>query len=291
MGNTPDRLIVRADPRLYDQLRRLARDQRMVFFAGLPGTGKSLLVHQLAHLADAGGRTVHLLQWDVARPVFETSAEGRRYPIVGGVTHAVIRKAIGLWVRRAVARWDREHPALGHLLIGETPLVGHRFIELARRVDDAAEPILAATSTCFAIPVPSRETRRFLETERERRTARPRHRQEREDAPAPVVHDLWRQIVAVAPSLGLAASPGRDAPYDPALYQGVYERLLRHRHTEVMPIAIRLPTTGLSVYDFAVPRRDLAPDPGEIPGFIGEIETQYPDPEALEQEIGHWYQV
>src|SRR2546422_7423965 len=50
-------------------------------------------------------------------------------------------------------------------------------------------------------------------------------------SPSPVVRDLWRQIVAVAPSLGVAAPPVQDPPYDPALYQGVYERLLRHRHT------------------------------------------------------------
>jgi hypothetical protein len=59
----------------------------VVFFAGLPGTGKSLLVHQLAHLASRNGGTVHLLQWDVARFVFETSPAGRRYPLAEGVTH------------------------------------------------------------------------------------------------------------------------------------------------------------------------------------------------------------
>jgi adenylylsulfate kinase-like enzyme len=48
----------------------------MVFLAGLPGTGKSLLAHQLAHMASDAGRTIHLLQWDVARPVFEASAAG-----------------------------------------------------------------------------------------------------------------------------------------------------------------------------------------------------------------------
>ena len=43
----------------------------MVFVAGLPGTGKSLLVNQLVHIAARAGRLVHLLQWDVARPTFE----------------------------------------------------------------------------------------------------------------------------------------------------------------------------------------------------------------------------
>ncbi|HYM91760.1 MAG TPA: hypothetical protein VEW91_09020 [bacterium] len=288
-GRTPNRLTARADPRLHDQLRRLARDQRMVFFAGLPGTGKSLLVHQLAHLAEALGRTVHLLQWDVARPVFEASVAGRRYPIVGGVTHNVIRKAIGAWVRDAVVRWDRQHPDPAHLLVGETPLVGHRFIELVRRLGDAAEPLLAATSTRFAICVPSRRLRRFLEEERERRTVRPTHRQELEDARSSVLRDLWRQLVAVAPSLGL--SPAPDAPYDPTLYQHVYERLLCHRHTEVVSLATRLPAGARSVHDFAIPRRDLVPDPDETDGFIREIETRYPDPEALQREVDRWYLV
>ena len=75
-------------------------------FAGLPGTGKSLLVQQLTQLAASAGRRVHLLQWDVARPPFEASAAGRRYPVVDGVTHPVIRKAVGLWARRAVVAWD-----------------------------------------------------------------------------------------------------------------------------------------------------------------------------------------
>src|SRR3989449_9742603 len=94
------RLGVPADRRLAERFRDLA-GQRMVFFAGLPGTGKSLLVHQLVHLAGAAGRTVHLLQWDVARPVFEASPAGRHYPLADGVTHAVIRRAAGLWVRAA----------------------------------------------------------------------------------------------------------------------------------------------------------------------------------------------
>ena len=97
----PNRLVLDADWRLEAPLRDLAT-RRMVFFAGLPGTGKSLLVHQLAHLALGAGRSVHLLQWDVARPVFEASPAGRPYPLTDGVTHAVIRKAAGLWVRQAL---------------------------------------------------------------------------------------------------------------------------------------------------------------------------------------------
>lgn len=140
----------------------------MVFVAGLPGTGKSLLIHQLAHVAGAAGRVIHLLQWDVARPVFEASDAGRRYPMVDGVTHPIVRKAVGLWSRRALAGWQRRHPGAEHLLIGETPFVGHRLIELARCADDAAEPVLSAATCRFVIAVPSVEVRRFVEAERDR---------------------------------------------------------------------------------------------------------------------------
>src|SRR5262249_12663657 len=160
---------------LHARLAALARDRRWVFFAGLPGTGKSLMVNQLAHLAQAAGRTVHLLQWDTARPAFEASPAGQRYPVVDGVTQGVVRKAVGLWVPAALLDWERRHPDPGHLLVGETPLVGNRFVELARPADDAAEARLTAPGTAFVIPVPSREVRVHMEGERARRAARPLH--------------------------------------------------------------------------------------------------------------------
>jgi adenylylsulfate kinase-like enzyme len=142
MNGAPDpRVVMDADPQLAERIRALA-GRRMVFFAGLPGTGKSLLAHQLLHLASGSGRRVHLLQWDVARPVFEASDAGRRYPLADGVTHPVIRRAAGLWAREALVEWSERHRDPEHLLVGETPFVGNRFVELARRVDDRAEALL-----------------------------------------------------------------------------------------------------------------------------------------------------
>lgn len=267
----------------------------MVFFAGLPGTGKSLLVHQLAHVAAAAGRTLHVLQWDVARPVFEATPAGRRYPLADGVTHAVVRKAAGLWVRDAVAAWDARHSDQRHLLIGETPFVGNRFVELARRLDDRAEEMLAADSCRFALAIPSRDVRRFLEAERERRATAPLHPREREDAPPQVLRDLWRHLADVADRLEVRATGASvDAPpgpYDPHLYQRVYARLLRHRNTDVLALDVVLPTTRLSVYDFAVPALDLAPTAAEAEAFIQEVEDRYADAAGLEREIARWWQV
>ena len=271
--------------------------QRLVFFAGLPGTGKSLLVHQLAHLAGASGRSIHLLQWDVARPPFEASP-------ADGVTHRVIRKAAGLWARHAIARWSERHPDPRHLLIGETPFVGNRFVELAHRLDDRAEPLLAGPSCRFVIVVPSAEVRHFLEAQRERRAADPLHPREREDAPPHVLRDLWRDLAAVARQMGISGSDaGRVAgqesasgaaggpPFDPVAYRQVYEAVLRHRHVEIVALDTILATEKLSVYDFAIAPLDLAPSEAEAEQFIREVEHRYAGPAALEREIACWWEV
>lgn len=284
-------LIVSRDSPLYARLTALAA-QRMVFFAGLPGTGKSLLIHQLAYLADAAGRPVHLLQWDVARPVFEATPAAARYPMVRGVTHPIIRKALGAWARRAVPAWQERHPDPRDLLIGETPLVGHRFIELVRRMEDPAEALLAAPSSRFVIPVPSRDVRRRIETEREHRITRPQHDRERHDATPQVLRDLWEQIVEVAEAMGAAEvrrPPGLPAPFDPVLYERVYRRLLAHRHAESLPLETLLPVSGFTAYAFRHPTSDIVPTPEEAAGFVQAVERDNPDPDRLREEIARWY--
>lgn len=283
-------VVVDPESRIYAALIELARRARLVFFAGLPGTGKSLMIHQLAHLAHACGRTIHLLQWDVARPVFESSEPGRRYPQVNGVTHGLIRVAAGRWARDAVRRWHEDHPDAEHILIGEAPFVGHRFVELARPAADAAEPVLTQDSTGFVIPVPSAEVRRHLEAERERRARRPLHEREREDAPPQVLRGLWQQFVATGRNLGVTDSlSDTGVDYDPVVYQRVYQHVLNRRHALVLPLDEILPTASLSAYDFAVPHTDLLPSDDEVRRWIGEVEAAYPDPAALRSLIERWY--
>ena len=281
-------LIAESSP-LFATLATLARDARLVFFAGLPGTGKSLLIRELAHLAQARGRRIHLLQWDVARPVFEASEAGRRYPLKDGVTHGMIRLAVGRWARAAVARWHAAHPGTTDLLIGETPFIGNRLIELARRVSDEAEPLLASPATRFVIPVPSRALRAHLEAARERRARAPLHPREREDAPPPVLHALWRELLAAAVALELIHAADADLPYEPAVYRKVYERLLMRRHAEALGLHTVLSTEAVSAYDVQVPTVDLVPDAQEVTRFVREMETHHADPAALERVIAAWY--
>ena len=279
-------LIAEGSP-LWAPLATLARDARLVFFAGLPGTGKSLLIRELAHLAHARGRRIHLLQWDVARPAFEASEAGRRYPQVNGITHGLIRLAAGRWARAAIARWHAAHPGQEPLLIGETPFIGHRFIDLAQVERDEAEPVLAAPSTRFVIPVPSRALRGHLEAERERRAREPVHPREREDAPPHVLRALWTDVAAAARGLAERAAQASGA-YDPEVYRRLYERLLVHRHVMALAIDTRLPVAGVSAYDVRVPAPDLVPTPDEADRFIREMEARHSTRAEIERAIDGW---
>ena len=281
--------VVQRESALHERLVRLATTARMIFVAGLPGTGKSLVIHQLTHLAVGAGRVVDLLQWDVARPVFEACDAGRRYPLVDGVTQPMIRMAVGRWARHAVAAWDRRARGPVPLLIGETPLIGHRLIELARHGRDEAEAALSSPTCRFVIAVPSVEVRRHVENERARRASAPLNPREREDAPPQVLGDLWRQVLVAARGLGVPVP--EDGSYDPVVYRRVYERVLSARTPEIVALDTILPTAGMSVYDFEVPCTDLVPPHAEADVFVREAEARAPDPGALAAEIERWWVV
>jgi hypothetical protein len=246
----------------------------MVFFAGMPGTGKSLFVHQLVHLAAHEGRRVHLLQWDVARPVVEASERGRVYPQVDNITHPVLRRATELWARAALVGWQLQAGA-NDMLIGETPLIGGRFSELARKQDDPAEPLLASDACRFALVVPTDEVRRHVISERERRFASPLHEREREDAPPHAMLAMWRELLDAGSRLGLSIPDrARAGEYDAAVYRHVYERLLRHRLLDIIEVDTLLPTGGMSVYDIRAPAMPVAPSEEEAAALIARAEAE-----------------
>jgi hypothetical protein len=283
-------LLVTQGTPLYDALLDLAQHAHLVFFAGLPGTGKSLLINQLAHLAHHLGRTTTLLQWDVARPVFEACEAGRRYPQAQGITHSLIRMAVGRWARGAVTQWHTTHPDMRHLLIGETPFVGNRFSELARPNDDDAEAVLTHETTRFVIPVPSLAVRHHLEAERERRAQNPLHQREREDAPPAALREMWRLLVVAAQALGITpVSSNTTIPYDPHIYERMYHHILQHRHTQTIAQDTILPTDQFSAYDFAVSSADLVPTDDEANELIHIMEKIYLNDADLEREVARWY--
>jgi hypothetical protein len=97
-------------------------------------------------------------------------------------------------------------------------------------------------------------------------------------------------VAAAATALGLAdPAPAAGGDYDPDVYRRVYERLLAHRHVEVLATDTPLPVAGVSTYDLRVPAPDLLPTPDEAERFIAEAAAGHPDPAAVQARIDAWY--
>jgi hypothetical protein len=249
----------------------------------------------LAIIAQEAGRTVHSLQWDVARGPFETPELLTRYPETDGVTHAAIRKAAGLWARDAVAAWHEQHPAPGHVLIGEAPLIGNRLIELVQARRDSVEALLAGGRSHFLIPVPSREVRAHIEAARTREMAAPTHERERANAIPQLVQALWEEMASVGQALGLPEatstadnSTNRATGFDPDLYAAVYLHLLRHRPAALLPVTTALPVQT-SVYAGLGAVHELVPSSNEVARIMTVVKQR---PLAdIEREVAGWFQV
>lgn len=279
------KIILPTDSNLYRTFQKIVTQQRVVFFAGLPGTGKSLFLQQMALMAQEAGRVVHLLQYDVARMAFETAVNLAKYPEIDGFTHAAIRKAVGLWTRVGVLQWHKQYADPSHFLLGEVPLVGNRLIELTQKLDDEAELLLAGDTTRFVLPVPSLDVRRVIESAREKSIAQPRHHKEEKDAQPNVLRALWQEVAQVGVQLGLATVG--DGAYDPGVYTAVYHHLLQHRHTETLNIDTVLKPTG-SAYNLRISGTELSATSAEVNAIIAAIEQQY-TPEELDRAVANWF--
>lgn len=264
-------IILPTDSPIYDAFQAIITQRKMVFFAGLPGTGKSLLIKQCALMAEAHGRHVHLLQYDVSRAPFEAPIYLSRYPEVDGVTHPAIRKAVGLWARTGVTHWLQQYPEAAHLLLGEVPLIGNRLIELTQPFEDAIEPTLASEQTLFVIPAPSTAVRQHIERAREQSIQNPQHENETKDAPPNVLRDLWQQVTQLAKQFGLTDSADKAGlTYDPYVYTAVYQQLLQHRHHQTLIIDTILEPSG-SAYDLKISGIELAATEAEAANIMNQI--------------------
>ena len=279
-------LLLPIDSGLHKALSELATKHRMVFMAGLPGTGKSLMIQQLSLLAHQAGRRVHLLQWDMTRRVFDLPELADEFPEIDGVTHPAVRKAVGLWARDAVVHWDEAYPEPEHILIGELPLIGNRLIEMTQRIDDSAEILLSSNQACFVVPVPSWEVREVIEKSRERSIAEPQNEREKLDAPPNVLRNLWKQLNAFARDIGLTKA-GDEAPFNPYIYGGVYEALLQHRNMQTLTIE-KVLRPERSVYDLDVVESELFATKDEVLALFERIRAEY-TPDSLEMAVANWH--
>ena len=278
-------LILKPESLLHRKFAQLIEGADLVFFAGLPGVGKSLLLQQMTLMALAAGRRVTLLQWDVARQPFETP----RYPLANGATHPLVIRATGTWLRRALLDWDARAKKPADMLIGEVPLNGGRFMEIAWSIADEAESLLRDERAQFLIPVPSRPVRALIEAKRARSIAEPQHENEAHDAPPDLLRALWLDVYRVGVALGLAPATTSDAPYSPAVYGAVYRHLLQHRQAQVLPIDEPLQPTA-SVYAQAEPLPFLQATAAQAESIFADLEASM-RPDAAIAAADNWYVV
>jgi len=280
-------IIIPEHSTIYSICQKLVKDAKVIILTGLPGVGKSLYVQQLALMAQQSGRQVHLLQWDVARDAFETDAILAKYPEIDGVTHAMIRKAIGLWARSSIMDWAEQFSGDDHLLIGEAPFVGERLMQLAKVYDDSAETLLASDKAQFLLPVPTNHVRALIEKKRASSIANPQHEHESKDAPPNVLTMMWHEIHDIGATLGFC-EPSPSPAYDAEVYQKMYEYLSQYRNSQTLIIDEVLQPSG-SVYDLSNIVGHLQAPPDEVDKIIAHLERDS-TVEAIEAEVSRWYQ-
>ena len=265
-----------------------ATNKRMVFFTGLSGVGKSLYIQQFSKMAELAGRKVHLLQWDVTREAFQNEQNLAKYPEIDGVTHSVIRKAVGLWTRKGIEQWHQQYPAAEHLLIGELPLIGNRLIEVVQQLPDPAEELLASDQTHFFLPVPSQTVRDHIVSCRTESINHPAHEREAADAPPSVVESMWQQIRQIAIDLE-KVSPASSTHYDANVYKAGYEYLLQHRHSTTLDINDILDTRG-SVYEIGRIYSELTAQDAEVKEIYEHLEEHYTLNQIAEM-VDNWHRI
>lgn len=279
--------VVAPAPYLTDLWERVPNLRRIVL-VGLPGTGKSLLVKEIASAARGAGRVTDILQWDISRSSWDRDPQfASRFPEIDGITHAAIRVAMGTWVRRAVADWSTSHHSDDRLLVVEAPLIGGRFSELAHALDDDAEPALTDQSTLFVVIAPTGALRDTLRSQRAAdMESAGDDEPERHNASADLLDELTDSLRDPARELGIATAGGSG--YDSELYVALMRHVLRRRQTLVIHPDTLMTVTG-SVYTVGEKVERLAPDATAVRDSLHAVDGS--DDLELAARTDAWFRI
>lgn len=279
------------DSEAFREMAKAAETRRMIFFTGLPAAGKSLFLRQQTMLAAQAGRRIHFLRWDIALGAFQTEVLLAKYPETENVTHPLIRKAAGLWSRKAISRWHTDYPESHELLIGEFPISGNRFVELVQVRDDEVESLLAGDSAIYFVPVPTNEVRRKLVAIRQASIRNPRHSDETRDAPMETLQNVWKETRSLALRLGCVGEVKgtNQTEYDSTIYRYFFEHLLQHRNCQVLTVEGVYSGVG-SAHDIDVEVREILASVDEVAKFVAVLETEW-NIDEINRSVKNWYKV
>jgi len=279
-------VIPKSSP-IFQTLEKTAKTAKAVVFSGLPGVGKSLYINQFQLIAAAEGRAVTVIQWDIARKAFEIPAIAARYPMGDGVVHNGVKLSVGKWLLATIMQWLTDHEKDNQLLLIEAPLVGHRFIELAKKQEDKKlEAFLSSELFQVLMPIPSKKVRAKIEADRRAQIA--------EDAKIwvgakpSVMLMLWKMICGIANKFGRNISMDGQPPYDPEIYEFVFTKILKHRHFVPLHIAEIFEVHIVDEKELH-PTGSLAAADAQALHFSELIAAKYLTDEALDAVVSNWY--
>lgn len=259
---------------------------RCIVVVGLPGTGKSLLVREIAAAADADGRPSTVMQWDVSRESWDSHpSAAATYPEIDGVTHEGIRTAMGTWVREAVGNWYSQHADRNDLLIVEAPHIGGRFSELAHVVDDVAEPGLRGPVTLFVLVAPTKDLQLRLKSQRATdMESQGEGTYESNNASPDLLDELTNSLRGPARELGIVSTSSTG--YDPELYAELMQHVLRHRNVLVLRPDQLMEVTG-SVYSLGEQSNRLWATEEQVQRSLDIVESM--SQKELIQHTSDWF--
>jgi len=272
---------------VYQTLAKTANNAKAIVFSGLPGVGKSLYINQFQLIAESLEKKVTVIQWDIARKSFETKEIAEHFPMGEGVVHNGVKLSVGDWLIDTIKVWLEQHKDDKELLLIEAPLVGHRFIELAKiQADESLEAFFKSADFQILIPIPSKTVRAKIEADRMRLVA--------DDAKTwigakpSVMLMIWKMICGIANKFGRSIPMEGQPPYDPEVYEFVFKKILQHRHFTALKID--------EIYKVAVAKEadlhdtgSLAADADTANEYAANLRQQYPDLEEIDTIVADWY--
>lgn len=279
--------IIPESDSVYQTLEKAAKSAKSVVFSGLPGVGKSLYINQFQLIAANLGKNITVIQWDIARKSFETEKISEVFPMGAGVVHNGVKLSAGRWLLDTINDWLANHSKENDLLLIEAPLVGHRFIELAKlQENETLENFFKSDAFQIIVPIPSKKVREKIEADRRAQIA--------EDAKTwtgakpSVMLMLWKMICGIANEFGASISMEGQPAYDPNIYALVFRKILQHRHfiplhiDEIYPVSI---ANEAELHNIG----SLAADDQTANRYAEMILTQYPELPTIDAIVDKWY--
>ena len=279
--------MIPRESKVYQQLNNVALEAKCVAFSGLPGVGKSLYVNQFYQIAKELEKEVTVIQWDIARKAFESPDIMAKYPMVKGEIHNVIKLSAGAWLLDIVKTWIEANSQNTSLLVIEAPLVGHRFVELAKlQTDLELENFLSGSGFQIIMPIPSKRVREKIEEDR--RAQVDESAKLWKGAKPSVMLLLWKMTCDIANEFGRSIPMITQPDYDPEVYEFVFRNILKHRH--FIPLHID------EIFAIKVENEDELHNLGSLVAtdyqshkYVNQIEELYSDPEQIDLIANSWY--